>query len=97
MKMAPDAKVIARVSPKEASVRALSEPGPRVRDLRPRRETKFELTLELPAGRYQAQWLNPRTGKIEKSHSSRAAAAPSNSLRHNTTRTWRIGIRRTRE
>ena len=65
VKMAPDAKVIGRVVPEKTSARALSEPG-QAYAIYIHGGTKVELTLNLPAGRYQAEWLNPRTGKIEK-------------------------------
>ena len=66
VKMKPDTKVIARVSPKESSVRALSEPG-HAYAIYGHGGKKLELALELPAGRYEARWLNPRTGKVDKS------------------------------
>ena len=66
VKMAPDAKVIARVVPRSTSVRALSEPG-KAYAIYAHGGSKVTLSLELPAGRYRAEWLNPRTGKVEKS------------------------------
>ncbi len=66
VRMAPDRKVIARSGPKETSVRALSEPG-RAYAIYAHGGKKLELALELPAGRYQAKWLNPRTGNIDNS------------------------------
>ena len=32
---------------------------------------KLDLTLDLPAGTYRAQWLNPRTGDVDKSQHPR--------------------------
>ncbi len=66
VRMAPDKKVIARVQPKESSVRALSEPG-QTYAIYGHGGRKLELSLDLPGGRYQAEWLNPRTGKVDKS------------------------------
>ncbi len=66
VKMAPDSKVISRVVPEKTSARALSEPG-QAYAIYIHGGTKVELTLNLPAGRYQAEWLNPRSGTIEKS------------------------------
>jgi hypothetical protein len=66
VKMAPDDKVIARVAPARTSARALSEPG-KAYAIYIHGETRAELALDLPAGRYTAEWLNPRTGKVEAS------------------------------
>jgi hypothetical protein len=65
VKMAPDKKVIAAVTPKSVSVRALSEPG-HAYAIYGHGGKRLELALKLPAGAYQARWLNPRTGKIDK-------------------------------
>ena len=54
------------VRPRRRSVRALSEPG-RAYAIYGHGGKKLELSLELPAGRYQAEWLNPAHGKIGKS------------------------------
>ena len=64
--MKPDNKVIAHKAPKESSVRALSEPG-HAYAIYGHGGKKLELALELPAGRYEARWLNPRTGNIVRS------------------------------
>ncbi len=79
VKMTPDAKAIARVVPEATSARTLSEPG-QAYAIYLHGGTKVELTLNLPAGRYQAEWLNPRTGKVEssqeiQSHGSRVEVA----------------------
>jgi len=66
LKMAPDRRVIARVTPRETSVRALSSVG-REYAIYAHGGSKFTLALELPAGQYKVEWLNPRTGKIDKS------------------------------
>ena len=66
LKMAPDRKVIARVTPRETSVRALSSTG-REYAVYGHGGKQFTLALELPAGQYEAKWLNPLTGKIDKS------------------------------
>ena len=62
VKMAPDAKVIGRVVPEKTSARALSEPG-QAYAIYIHDGTRVELTLNLPDGRYQAEWLNPAHGK----------------------------------
>ena len=33
--------------------------------------TEAELSLELPAGAYSAEWVNPRTGRVEKGETFR--------------------------
>ena len=63
VKMAPDARVIARVVPPSTSARALSEPG-RAYAIYAHGGGKVTLSLRLPAGRYRAEWLNPRTGQV---------------------------------
>jgi hypothetical protein len=65
VKMAPDAKVIARVTPASTSARALSQPG-QAYAVYAHGGSKVKLALQLPAGPYRAEWLNPRTGKVEK-------------------------------
>jgi hypothetical protein len=70
-KMAPDPKVIAAVGPEATGaerpvVRALSEPG-KAYAIYVRGGTQVELTLSLPAGRYRAEWVGTRTGKVERS------------------------------
>lgn len=64
VKMAPDARVIARVVPDSTSARALSEPG-RAYAIYAHGGNRVKLTLRLPPGHYRAEWLNPRTGKVE--------------------------------
>jgi hypothetical protein len=68
VKMKPDEKVVARVIPKETSIRALSEPG-HAYAIYGHGGNKFELTIQLPTGGYEAHWLNPRTGNTDKSES----------------------------
>jgi hypothetical protein len=65
VKMAPDARVIARAAPASTSVRALSEPG-RAYAVYAHGGKQVTLTLRLPTGRYRAEWLNPRSGAVEK-------------------------------
>jgi hypothetical protein len=65
VRMAPDAKVIARVTPGSISARALSEPG-KAYAIYAHGGHNVTLALELPPGRYRAEWLNPLTGKVEK-------------------------------
>jgi hypothetical protein len=66
LKMTPDKKVIARVTPKGVSVRALGNAG-REYAVYAHGGAKVMLALDLPAGGYKTEWLNPRTGKIDKS------------------------------
>jgi hypothetical protein len=75
VRMKSDNKVITSVIPKEVSVRALSEPG-QAYAIYGHGAKKLELTIELPAGWYQAQWLNPRTGSIDKSEQLQSRGKP---------------------
>lgn len=64
VKMAPDDAVIAGVVPPKTSARALSERG-RAYALYIHGGKAVTLTLRLPAGRYRAEWLDPRSGRVE--------------------------------
>jgi hypothetical protein len=66
VRMAPDENVIVRVNPRGTSARALGEPG-KAYAIYGHGGKKLELSLDLPAGRYQLQWLNPRSGKVDES------------------------------
>src|SRR5262249_18822220 len=48
----------------EPTVRVLAEKG-RQYAVYVRDGVKAELTLDLPAGNYRAEWVNPRTGKVD--------------------------------
>jgi hypothetical protein len=61
--MEPDAKVVASGVPKGASAYALAAPG-RAYAIYLAGGTRAELGLELPAGRYRAEWVDTRTGKV---------------------------------
>lgn len=80
--MRPEANLVTAGIPADASVRVLAEPGRQyalylhhgrvMADYRPRyifgtRRQKTALTLQLPAGRYKANWWNPRSGKVDHS------------------------------
>ena len=60
---------------------ALGQPGnPNDRDKNPlappTTATQMDLTLDLPAGAYAVQWLNPSTGKTERSETLRHPGGP---------------------
>jgi hypothetical protein len=74
IKMAPDAGVIARVVPSATSARALSEPG-RAYAIYAHGGNEVRLTLRLPAGRYRAEWLSPRTGQVEQATEIKSSGA----------------------
>jgi hypothetical protein len=77
--MKPDNSVIRQVTPK-MSARSLVQPGkayavylhppipkkPKSLQEIVGKKTEVKLVLELPPGKYRAEWLNPRTGKTEK-------------------------------
>lgn len=67
VKMAPDRRFIARLAPESLAknAHALAEPG-KAYALYLDAGTQVELTLEIPKGRYRAEWLNPRTGAVDK-------------------------------
>ncbi len=75
VRMAPDRMSISRVAPKDASIRALSDPG-RAYAIYGHGANKLDLTLDLPAGLYRAEWLNPRTGAVDKSQSLDTRSGP---------------------
>jgi hypothetical protein len=78
--MKPDNSVISSVKPK-ADARALVEDGKAYAiyvhvpiEKKPKKVERFNrqhqpvtLTLHIPAGQYRAEWLNTKSGKIEKS------------------------------
>jgi hypothetical protein len=63
--MAPVPALIAGGVPQNAAAYALGQAG-REYAVYVAGGTRADLVLDLPAGRYRAEWLNPRTGKIEK-------------------------------
>lgn len=85
LRMAPAADVITAKVPMGASVRVLAEKGkqyvvylhhgqPPSGDAKPRFEVDIgiqhaQLTLNLPAGYYKAEWVNTKTGSKEKTES----------------------------
>jgi len=54
------------------TVRALAEPG-KANAIYVNGGTRAELALELPAGTYRAEWVNTKTGRIEKAETFRHA------------------------
>ena len=65
LKMAPDPSVIASGVPEGASAYALSEPG-RAYAIYLLGGTRADLGLNLPAGRYRAEWVDTRTGEVAR-------------------------------
>ncbi len=64
VRMKPDTSVVSGGLPDKATVRVLSDPGVAYA-LYLRGGTSAELRLNLPEGRYTAEWLNPRSGQID--------------------------------
>lgn len=56
---------IAKANSPKVSVRALAEIG-KAYAIYMKEGTSVELTLELPAGKYNADWINTKTGRVEK-------------------------------
>src|SRR3954452_9996648 len=65
LRMAPDRTVIASGVPERASAYALSRPGHSYA-IYVAGGRRADLELELPGGRYRAEWVNPLTGAIDK-------------------------------
>jgi hypothetical protein len=63
--MQPDAALVRGGVPKGTTARALSQPG-HVYAVYVKGEGVSVLALELPAGRYRAEWVNPRTGAVDR-------------------------------
>ncbi|MBN1508228.1 MAG: polysaccharide lyase [Sedimentisphaerales bacterium] len=81
IKMKPDDSVIEGGVPTGATARALVQPG-RAYAIYVNGNGIAELTIDLPQGSYKAEWVNTKTGNVEKAESfehdggSRALAAP---------------------
>jgi hypothetical protein len=65
LRMKPDNSIIKGGVPEKAHVRALAEPGKQYA-LYLFGGTQANLVLELPAGTFKVEWLNPITGRIDK-------------------------------
>jgi len=80
IRMKPDNSVIKGGVPNGATARALVEHG-RAYAIYIKEGTQANLVVELPKGTYRVEWLNPRTGQIEKSerlqHAGGNATLPS--------------------
>lgn len=80
IRMKPDNSVIKGGVPNGATARAIVEHG-RAYAIYIKEGTQANLVVELPKGTYRAEWLNPRTGQIEKSerlqHAGGNATLPS--------------------
>jgi hypothetical protein len=66
--MKPDNSVIKGGVPEKASARALVETG-RAYAIYINGGSEASLVVELPPGVYRAQWLNTKTGKVDKEES----------------------------
>jgi len=65
IKMKPDDSIIKNTLPQNATVRALAEEG-RAYAIYINGANVAELMLKLPGGTYRAQWVNTKTGKVDK-------------------------------
>jgi hypothetical protein len=70
LRMKPDRSVIRGGIPRDGSAQALVEPG-RQYALYLWGGAQANLALEVPKGRYRVEWLNPRTGEIDKTEDVR--------------------------
>jgi hypothetical protein len=65
LKMQPDNTIVSGL-PGNVTSHVLAE-APRAFAVYFRGGTQFDCAIDLPAGEYRAQWVNPKTGRIEKS------------------------------
>ncbi len=70
IRMKPDSAVIKSTLPKDIAVRALCERG-QTYAVYVNGNNLTAIAIELPTGRYKAEWVNTRTGQIDKSESFR--------------------------
>jgi hypothetical protein len=68
IRMKPDSSVIKSTLPKDIAVRALCEPG-QTYAVYVNGNNLTAIAIELPTGRYKAEWVNTKTGEIDKSES----------------------------
>ena len=68
VRMAPSNALIKGALPKGVTARALAEPG-RAYAVYVRGGTQTDLVLELPAGACKAEWVNTKTGAVDKAES----------------------------
>ncbi|HTE19706.1 MAG TPA: hypothetical protein VK689_15175, partial [Armatimonadota bacterium] len=71
-RMRPDNSVVRGGVPAGGTARVLAEPG-KVYALYLRGGTGANLELDLPAGRYEAEWVNPLTGAVDQREELRHA------------------------
>ncbi|MFP4055487.1 MAG: hypothetical protein ACLF0G_01315 [Candidatus Brocadiia bacterium] len=70
VRMAPHDEIVKGGVPEKATARVLAEPGKQYAlYLRGGREAS--LRIELPAGAYEAEWVNTRTGEVDRSETFR--------------------------
>lgn len=65
LRMRPDNSVFKGLHPEDARTRALVEPGKQYA-IYVFGGKRVKLTLEMPTGQYQAEWVNPLSGAVEK-------------------------------
>ena len=68
IRMKPDDGVVKSKLPKGVTARVLCEPG-QAYTIYINGNNLAELALELPAGEYNAEWLNTKTGQVERAES----------------------------
>ena len=72
LRMAPDYSVVRGKLPAKVTARALVEKGKQYA-VYVRGDGLKDLTLDLPAGRYRAEWINTRSGATDKAEALRHA------------------------
>ena len=72
IRMKPDNSIIKGGVPEKATARALVESG-RAYAIYINGGSEAQLQIQLPKGKYTAEWLNTKTGKTDKKESSSGA------------------------
>jgi hypothetical protein len=75
VRMKPDDTAIKAKLPKGTTARVLCQPG-QAYAIYVNGYDLAELALELPAGEYKAEWLNTKTGQVEKTESFKHRGGP---------------------
>jgi hypothetical protein len=70
VRMKPDSSLVRTRQPEAISIQVLAEAG-RAYAIYVKGGTEATLSLQLPAGAYSAEWVNPRTGRVEKAETFR--------------------------
>jgi hypothetical protein len=93
--MSPDDRVIKGGIPPKATALALVESGKQYA-VYIKGGTRADLRMALPKGKYSVEWLNPKTGKIDKSETVEHAGGVATLSSPKYTEDIALGLRRVR-